>query len=239
MTKCGLLTIAEAGTELGLDSLPVSRLVARGSLRAVRLGPQGERRVLVEDLLEYIRGGCRDFTFPPVTSKHELAMGCAWLSNADLPGADTLLDDLRRAAAGVLPCSQAELVAVFADDSHSLRKAVPVALSGRLAEIAAKPAGHGLTRGEAFLAAQIRRAAFEIVDAEGSPYPLGALYGRGPEVYQAVVRQAVERAAGTSHCLLTRQVDLDGAEPREVSYVLSNASLATAARLAELAELAF
>ncbi len=55
------LTVAEAAEELDTTELNISRLYARGDLKAHRLGATGQLRIMSEDLNNYIAAGAPNF----------------------------------------------------------------------------------------------------------------------------------------------------------------------------------
>ena len=61
----GLLTFQQAANEVGLPTLAIYRLVARGTIQGRAIGMNGKRLIHAEDLAQWVAAGASDADMPP------------------------------------------------------------------------------------------------------------------------------------------------------------------------------
>jgi len=90
--EVGLLTLDAAADELDITAIGVQRLIARGQLRATRLGqkPDAPWRIAATEVARYVEAGAPDFDCPP--------LGAGWFADPH---------DLHRRAVGLLAAVKA------------------------------------------------------------------------------------------------------------------------------------
>ena len=194
------LSLDQAAADLDTTPLGVSRLIARGALRATRLGAAGEWRILPDQLGKYIAAGAPDLQTVALD-------GAGWLADWPRPLGDfeqTIAD----AAQHALENDPTALARIAADESEPLEYVVPIVgavldaakqeLPGQLGpvrELRAKFA----TWTAFHMAERLREYARQIVS---QPPRIGttpaARFFDSPDTYRGVVQAASERLAAAT-----------------------------------------
>jgi len=237
--EVGLLTLDAAADELGVASLAVQRLVARGQLRATRLGqkPDAPWRIDAAALRSYIISGAPDFDCP--------ALQGGWFDDPDRLG-----DHAHAFCKAIGEAARRDGQIPDRDDGPPKgavpEKPIALRMTASVQRVAnAKPpealARYG-DRRTAYLVAQVRLAAKAVIRFDGRTPAIAKLY-HSPARYQEIVAEAGRQLLAGVMPAGCELYMVSGSAPgsawRSFHFQLRHALLATGSRMSKVVSLAF
>ena len=189
-TSIGLLSFDQAAEELQTTVLAVKRVVARGRIKAHRLGESGDWRVKAEDLTAYVAAGATDLDPPKLTGR--------WLDQGPARSAVEFVEAVAEASENQIPEQAPEA-------SPGGVRRVELQLSPAILEVVQKPVPRLFKDSfapefpfrdwrELYLVDRIRALTRKLVEPPKdmtSGEPLGKLYG-DVEAYKRLTSEASE-----------------------------------------------
>jgi len=234
----GLLDLAGAAAVLGTSTLGLSRLIARGRLRAMPLGAKPTWRIDAGELARYVRAGAADFDlpwpvdgpwFPEVRSAAHFPQAIINVAGDQVP--ENMPANVPEGGAVQLKITPAVAAVIAAPPSIlvSETRAVP------MPKEAAFPDWR-----TAYLTERVRNFALQVVGVRDGFPPLPRLYA-SPDIYIRTIGEAVRLTLAGAISFGKIYTWMEGGLPveRRVSFELPHAALAPAGTVGTVVQFAF
>lgn len=222
------LTVAEAADELNTTELNISRLYARGDLKAHRLGVAGQLRIMSDDLNRYIAAGAPSYDAPKVEG--------GWLADPDYRMAQAFEIAARQATddqvAPEHPGKEEIAIAINDQVRRILRQQQP------LLRLQVTPEPPRRLWVDAYFASRFRAILGLLANEATYESDLGGTIGRlyaNPDAYKALINAAVRGTLDGGITASRMYARPWPADSLRTTYTLRHADMIDAARMRQIA----